>query len=64
MNVTAEPIANRPVCKARALASSSAVKIPYLFTLAKLLGLANAISLNSLTKKLKPGVYLPVNAMV
>ena len=62
MNVTAEPIANLPVCKALALCNSSAVLIPYFLRLPKLSAVANAMSLNSLTKKLNQGVCLAVSA--
>ncbi|ADD95454.1 hypothetical protein [uncultured phage MedDCM-OCT-S08-C239] len=56
------PIASLPVCKALALANSSAVLIPYLATSCKLSTVAPAISLYSFTKKLNPGVCLAVNA--
>ena len=62
IKVTAEPIASLPVCKALALANSVALLIPYFLTSAKFSAVANAMSLNSLTKKLKPGVCLPVSA--
>ena len=52
---------NLPFCSALALIKSSAVLIPYCATSAKLSGVALAISLNSLTKKLNPGVCLAVN---
>ena len=61
IEVKALPIANLPVCKALAFASSSALVMPYFLTASMLLGLAKAISLNSLTKKLNPGVCLAVN---
>ena len=58
--MTADPIASLPFWIALALAKSSAVSIPYLLTLEKSPGLANAMSFHSSTKKLNPGVCLAV----
>ena len=60
--MTALPIANLPSCNALALTSSSAELIPYLATFDKSSGVAKWISLNSLTRKLNPGVCFAVNA--
>ena len=61
MEIKEVPIANLPCCNALALANSVAFVIPYFLTSVKLSALAQAISLNSLTRKLKPGVCLAVS---
>ena len=61
--IAAEPIANLPFCIALAFIKSCGVFIPYCSKSERSSpGLALAIILNSLTKKLKPGVCLAVNA--
>jgi len=62
IKIRALPIANLPVCNALALANSSADLIPYLATSSRLSAVVFAISLNSFTKKFKPGVCLAVNS--